>query len=79
MTRVGMHEAKTRLSELVRLAEEGEEVVIERRGTPVARLVPAGREKGGIAGAFGVWRGEVHIADDFDELPDDVAEAFGMR
>jgi antitoxin (DNA-binding transcriptional repressor) of toxin-antitoxin stability system len=32
MTRVGMHEAKS-LSELVRLAEEGEEVVIERRGT----------------------------------------------
>jgi prevent-host-death family protein len=79
MTRVGMHEAKTRLSELVKLAEEGEEVVIERRGTPVARLVPVGDENGGIASAFGVWRGKVQIADDFDELPDDVAEAFGMR
>ena len=79
MTRVGMHEAKTRLSELVKLAEEGEEVVIQRRGKPVARLVPVGDENGGIASAFGVWRGKVQIADDFDELPDDVAEAFGMR
>jgi prevent-host-death family protein len=74
-----MHEAKTRLSELVKLVEEGEEVVIERRGKPVARLMPVGDENGGIASAFGVWRGKVQIADDFDELPDDVAEEFGMR
>ena len=27
----------------------------------------------------GVWKGQVAIADDFDELPDDLAEAFGVR
>jgi hypothetical protein len=27
----------------------------------------------------GVWRGRVRIADDFDELPDDIAESFGAR
>jgi len=26
----------------------------------------------------GQWRGKVWIADDFDILPDDIAEAFGM-
>ncbi len=26
----------------------------------------------------GQWKGQVFIADDFDELPDDIAEAFGM-
>jgi hypothetical protein len=26
----------------------------------------------------GIWRGKVWIADDFDTLPDDIAEAFGM-
>jgi len=26
----------------------------------------------------GQWKGKVFIADDFDELPDDIAEAFGM-
>lgn len=38
---VGIFEAKTRLSELVERVERGEEVIITRRGTPVARLVPA--------------------------------------
>lgn len=27
----------------------------------------------------GIWKGRVHIADDFDELPPDIAEAFGMN
>ncbi len=81
MTRVGMHEAKSRLSELVRLAEEGEEVVIERRGTPVARLVPEPKpeRKSFFESAHGALEGQIWIADDFDELPDDIAEAFGMR
>lgn len=26
----------------------------------------------------GMWKGQVHIADDFDQLPDDLADAFGM-
>jgi hypothetical protein len=25
----------------------------------------------------GVWRGQLHIAADFDGLPDDIADAFG--
>ncbi len=36
---VGLFDAKNRLSELVSLAERGEEVVITRRGEPVAKLV----------------------------------------
>jgi hypothetical protein len=27
----------------------------------------------------GAWRGRVHIADDFDELPEDIAVAFGAQ
>jgi prevent-host-death family protein len=38
--RVGVLEAKNRLSELLAAAERGEEVVITRRGEPVARLEP---------------------------------------
>lgn len=74
-----MHEAKTHLSDLVRRAEDGEEIVIERRGTPVARLVPVEERRNRLASIRGVWQGKVWMADDFDELPDDVAEAFGMR
>jgi len=40
MTEVGTFEAKNRLSELLERAEAGEEVVITRRGRPIAKLVP---------------------------------------
>jgi prevent-host-death family protein len=78
MTQVGMHEAKTKLSQLVERAEAGEEIIIARNGTPVARLVPVAR-RNSMASIRGALRGQVHFADDFDELPDDIAEAFGAR
>ena len=40
MAEVGAFEAKNKLSELLDRAERGEEVVITRRGRPVAKLVP---------------------------------------
>jgi prevent-host-death family protein len=73
-----MHEAKTKLSQLVERAEAGEDIVIARNGKPVARLVPIART-GSLASAWGIWRGKVHIHEDFDELPDGIAEAFGAR
>lgn len=72
-----MHEAKTQLSRLVKEVAAGGEVVIAKSGEPVAKLVPyeharRKREPGG-------WEGNVWIAPDFDELPADVAEAFGAN
>jgi hypothetical protein len=32
-----------------------------------------------LAHAYGALRGQVEIADDFDDLPDDLADAFGTR
>jgi prevent-host-death family protein len=78
MTHVGMHEAKTRLSQLVAAVEAGEEVVIERRGQPVARLIAIEKPKRTRASFCGSMP-DLWMADDFDELPDDIAEAFGMR
>jgi prevent-host-death family protein len=67
MTSVGVHEAKTNLSDLLRRAEAGEEVVICRSGAPVARLVPiapAGKRR------FGRDRGRFEVPEDFnDPLP----------
>lgn len=71
-----MHEAKTKLSQLVERALSGEDIVIARNGQPVARLVPIEVEQG-LATVRGSWRGRVRIADDFDELPPDIAEALG--
>lgn len=73
-----MHEAKTQLSKLVQRVEAGEEIVITRRGEPAARLVPE-KHGGGFVSLAGAWQGRVKIADDFDELPDDLAESLGMR
>lgn len=54
---VGMHEAKTHFSRLVRQAQDGDDVVIENNGTPVARIVayadPAPRRR---QGGFGKGR-----------------------
>ncbi len=51
---VGLFEAKNRLSELVSMAEGGTEVVITRRGQPVAKLVPAApvRDKAAVRAAM---------------------------
>ena len=73
-----MHEAKTKLSQLVERAEAGEDIVIARNGKPVARLVPLA-STGSFASVQGAWRGRVRIAEDFDELPEDIADALGAR
>lgn len=73
-----MHEAKTHLSKLVERVENGEEIVITRRGKAAARLVPE-RHGSGFAALAGAWHGRVKIADDFDELPDDLARSLGMQ
>jgi len=52
---VNVHEAKTQLSRLLELVEEGETVVIARHGQPVAELVPARRKTGF---PFGIAREE---------------------
>lgn len=71
-------EAKTNLSKLIALAEEGERVELRRGKDPVAQLVPlpkagaARREPGAMAG-------RIKIGEDFDSWPDDVAAALGTE
>lgn len=71
---VNVHEAKTHLSRLLQEVEEGGEVVIGRAGRPIARLVPY--RSSSAPRVPGAWRGQVVIAEDFDDLPEDVAAAF---
>jgi prevent-host-death family protein len=71
-----IHEAKSQLSKLVERALKGEEVIIARAGKPMVRLVPVRDNDAPRNG--GQWKGKVRIAEDFDELPEDIARAFGM-
>ena len=70
-------EAKAQLSALIERVQAGEEIIIGKAGKPVAKLVRYEHsEKERQPGAL---KGKIHIADDFDELPADIAEAFGMN
>jgi prevent-host-death family protein len=66
---VNMHDAKTRLSELVAAAESGEEVIIARGGTPAVRLVAVDVRHRPVR--LGALAGQIEIGEDFDEpLPE---------
>jgi antitoxin (DNA-binding transcriptional repressor) of toxin-antitoxin stability system len=77
-TTYGIGEAKTQLSKLVHMAEEGEEVVLSRGRRPVARLVAIADEPARVKRRPGRMRGRVRVSKDFDQWPKDVAQALGM-
>ena len=70
---VNVHSARARLSELLERAARGEEIILAKRGKPIARLVPVedreprrpGLAKGRLTDAF------------FEPLPPDELEAVG--
>ncbi len=76
MAQVNVHEAKTQLSKLLARVAAGEEIVIARDGTPVARLVPI--EKKRAKRVLGMDAGkDFWIADDFDDpLPPEIQKYF---
>ncbi|MBV8199235.1 MAG: type II toxin-antitoxin system Phd/YefM family antitoxin [Acidobacteria bacterium] len=77
MAEINIHEAKTHLSRLLRRVAAGEDIVIARAGKPVARLVPVPEPQ--RPRELGKDRGKIWIADDFDELPDDILADFEGR
>lgn len=80
MKEVAVYEAKTRLSELLADVERGEQITINRRGLPVARLVGVMAARRGatsqrqqvsatIAG-LGEQRKGIVLEGDLPDLPD---------
>jgi prevent-host-death family protein len=71
-TVVSAADAKSGLSELLRRAEAGEEIIVTRNGVPVAKLGPVHARTGGFL------RGEVVVHDPAWWAPDpDLADRFG--
>jgi antitoxin (DNA-binding transcriptional repressor) of toxin-antitoxin stability system len=75
MTTVTVHAAKTHLSRLIQRAAAGEEIVIVRGRTPVARLTAIPPRP--VKRKFGAYRGEFEVPDTFfDPLPEIELAAF---
>lgn len=76
MDMTDVQQAQEQLVQLVARAAQGEEIVIATAGKPIAKLVPyATRQEPRIPGG---WEGKVFIADDFDDIPPEIALAFGV-
>lgn len=72
---VNIHEAKTQFSKLLQRALAGEEVIIAKAGTPVARLVAIERQP--VRRLPGSAKGKIWMAPDFDApLPAEILDAF---
>ena len=75
MKAVNVHEAKTHFSRLLAKVERGDEIVIARAGTPVARLVAI--EPPATVPTLGADVGTFVVPADFDApLPADLLDAF---
>jgi prevent-host-death family protein len=66
-----IHEAKTHLSRIIERVEHGEEIVISRAGTPIAKVIPLNARTNRTS--RGCLRGRLVMADDWDS--DDVNQA----
>ncbi|MBT8225396.1 MAG: type II toxin-antitoxin system prevent-host-death family antitoxin [Dactylosporangium sp.] len=73
-----MHDAKTRLSRIIERVERGEEVIIDRAGTPVARVVPLVRRTSRTS--IGSLAGQVDLSGDWDspQTNAEIATDFGI-
>jgi prevent-host-death family protein len=73
-----VHEAKTNLSQLIKKACEGEEVIIARGKKPVVKLVPLGRAmRKRVPGGF---EGKISWTPDaFDPLTDEEMRELGFE
>jgi prevent-host-death family protein len=70
---LNLYEAKTQLSSLVDKAAAGEEIIIAKNGTPMAKLVAV---RSRPLRKPGKLKGKIWISKDFDDPMPDIEEAF---
>lgn len=79
MNTVNMHEAKTRLSQLVDKAAKGEPFIIAKAGKPVARVTAIDSPEPHAIRRVGFLRDQFVVPEDFDRMGDDeIANLFGL-
>ncbi len=73
-----IHDAKTNLSRIIERVEHGEEIIISRAGSPVAKVIPLNRRVD--RAGRGSLRGTLVLAEDWDshEVNEVIADEFGL-
>ena len=71
---INIHQAKTHLSKLLERVALGEEVIIAKAGTPVAKLVPVNVKKREFR--FGSAKGDFVVPDDFNDPDPEIEKLF---
>jgi prevent-host-death family protein len=73
-----MHDAKTHLSRIIERVEHGEEIIIDRAGTPVAKIIPLVRRVNRTA--VGSLAGQLDLSGDWDspQTNAEIAADFGI-
>jgi prevent-host-death family protein len=74
---VGVHEAKTQFSRLLHAVEAGDEVLVTRGGTPVAKIVPVA-PRSRVSESFGMFPGRFNLPDDFEDDGEEMGDLFGI-
>lgn len=69
-------DAKASLSKLIEQVLQGREVIIGKAGKPVAKLVPYDGDTSPRELGVGNWKGKIWIADDFDDVSDEILTLF---
>ncbi|GID26701.1 type II toxin-antitoxin system Phd/YefM family antitoxin [Paractinoplanes brasiliensis] len=73
-----IHDAKTNLSRIIDRVEHGEEIIISRAGTPVAKVIPLNRTVDRVG--RGSLAGQLTMAEDWDsaDVNEAIARDFGL-
>jgi prevent-host-death family protein len=71
---VNIHDAKTRLSQLLEKVRRGDPFVLAKAGRPIARVTPIEEPSPARARRIGFLAGEIEVPADFDRMGDEEIE-----
>ncbi len=71
---LSIHEVETQLAQVIEQVLAGEDVVVAEAGKPLVKIIRYAQPDEPRRPGF--WRGRVKMSEDFDELPDDLLQAF---
>ncbi len=72
---VNIHDAKTRLSQLIARAVKGDPFIIAKSGKPLVKVASLEAPSGGKIRRLGFLAGQIEVPDDFDTMGSDEIEA----